>query len=596
MIRIDDKFWRRALCCALMTVFSLPASALLAQDAADEEEKPAVPLFVANVASFDKIFKEVDGLFAGIERRDVADFLAEQLEKVDNLVGLDRTKPFGVMLFMEAGFPPQFTPVGYFPVADPKAVGNAKYGQVTVKPVEGETNVYEVTGPPRRRRGRPQRPGGGNNPGGQPGAPRAGASAKMIIRDGYAFVSPREGFLDLVLPDPEKISRRLSSKYDIAASYNLTSIPRTTLNLFVGFLTNAAETELQQRDDEPEGAYKIRRANGVSMLELLEQLLTQTDEFTIGLNKSKQAKSAVLEFSVKATPGSKFAKYLKAIGGKRSYFHSLIKEDTPFTVALSWALDAREKKAALESLEGFEIEAAARIGEEGEKDGPIQKLVEILKETADAGHVDFLAQMVGNPKDKFVLLGGFKLVGGNGFAAALEGILDRLSDSEALNSVKLNVDSHAGMQIHRIEGKQTREEDKRLYGESPALFVGSTPKAVWFAIGADDAIPALKKAMDTVAEGQAEGRARKAAPLTVVVNAGRWLGMEPPKRADGTPRVGPFEQLGEDAFTTENDDVKFELTPTDDGARLRIEFNEGFLRLLALGLSRQFDRAGLSNL
>ena len=415
----------------------------------------------------------------------------------------------------------------------------------------------------------------------------------MIIRDGYAFVSPNEGFLDLVMPDPEKISRRLSSKYDVAASYNLTSIPRTTLNIFVTFLKNAAETELQQRDDEPAGAYKIRRANGVSMLELLEQLLTQTDEFTIGINKSKQEKSAVLEFSVQATPGSKFAKYLKALGGKRSYFHSLIKEDTPFTVALSWALDAREKKAALESLEGFETEAAARIGKEGEKDGPIQKLVEILKETADAGHVDFLAQMVGNPKDKFVFLGGFKWVGGNGFAPAMEQILDRLSDHEALNSVKLNVDSHAGMQIHRIEGKQVRDEDKRLYGDAPALFIGSTPKAVWFAIGTDEAVPALKKAMDTVADGQSTGRATKAAPLTIVVNAGRWLGMEPTKRADGTPRVGPFEQFGENAFTPENDDVKIELTPTDDGARLRIEFNEGFLRLIGLGLSGRFDRARL---
>lgn len=578
--------WLLTIACLAMLV-NAPAR-LSAQDEADEKTEVDVPLFMVNVASFDRIHKEVDKVFGDVDRSDVADFLAEQLGKVDNLAGLDRKKPFGQWFFMKGGFPPQMIPVFYFPVADEKAMQNAKYGELKITAAEGQENVYEI------KTERQNQGGGNQGPNGNPRRRGPRPSAKMLIKNGYAFVSPGFGqpdaFLDLNLPDPEKLNRSFSSRYDVAIAYDLTSIPKATLQVFIGFLKNAAETELQQRDNESDGAYKIRRANGVSLLTLLEQSATQTDRVVIGLNKSKNEGKAIIEAAVHATPGSDFAKYLKAIGGKRSYFAPLIKEDSPFTLSLSWALDTREKKAALETLEGLETEIGLRLLEEGEQDPAFKRFFEILRETADAGHVDILAQMVGNPKDKFVFVGGMKLVGGNGFATSMEKLIDRLSDIEALNAVELNVDQHAGMQIHRIQGKETRREDKRLYGNEPSLYIGSTPKAIWFAVGEDQAIPALKNAMDTVVQAQKGGRNRsQSAPLTVIVNAGRWLGMGPLEGEEDRPR--PLQEFADKAFTPENDEVKFEVQTTDDGARLRIEVNEGFLRLLGLALSGQYDKS-----
>ncbi len=565
-----------------------PAS-ISAQDETEEEEELDVPLVMMNVASFDRVHKEVDKIFGDIDRTDVADFLAEQLGRVDNLAGLDRSKPFGQWFFMKGGFPPQFIPVFYFPVADEKAMQNAKYGELRIKPAEGEQNIYEISS----ERDNNNNNGGIQDPNGNRRRRRPRGPAKMLIKDGYAFVAPPFGgdaFLDLNLPNPEKLTRSMTSRYDVSIAYDLTSIPKATLQVFIGFLKNAAETELQQRDDEPDGAYKIRRANGVSILTLLEQAATQTERVVIGVNKSKNEGKAIIEASVHATPGSDFAKYLKAIGGKRSYFDALNKEDSPFTVSVSWALDTREKKSALETLEGLEEEIGLRLLEEGEQDPAFSRLFEILRETADAGHVDILAQMVGNPEDKFVFVGGMKLVGGNGFATSLEKLIDRLSDIEALNAVELNVDSHAGMQIHRIQGKQIRREDKRLYGNEPSLYIGSTAKAVWFAVGEDQAISALKDAMDTVTQAQRAGRNRtQSAPLTITINAGRWLGLGPVEGEEDRPR--PLDAFAKEAFTPENDEVKLEVQTTDDGARVRIEVNEGFLRLLGLALSGQYDKS-----
>jgi hypothetical protein len=48
-----------------------------------------------------------------------------------------------------------------------------------------------------------------------------------------------------------------------------------------------------------------------------------------------------------------------------------------------------------------------------------------------------------------------------------------------------------------------------------------------------------------------------------------------------------------EALQKQNDAVKVEVRPTETGLRVRVALDEGFIKLLGLALSRQYDRSRL---
>ena len=101
-------------------------------------------------------------------------------------------------------------------------------------------------------------------------------------------------------------------------------------------------------------------------------------------------------------------------------------------------------------------------------------------------------------------------------------------------------------------------------------------------------MPELKKAMDEAAEppeGAAENQDSNA-PLQIVANLARWVNLEGP---DGD-RPRPDRELARQAFTEGADRLRIDIRPTESGARLRVEADEGLMRLIGLGMARRFDR------
>lgn len=533
---------------------------------------PQIPLVVIHVASVERLLGDVDYLFKTAGRPELSEVVSGLVENnLGDLKGMDRGKPFGLMLFLKSGLTPRPTPVGFLPVNSiDDLMKTVSRGPLKAKKVDGKDDRYDLVGPRR--------------------------TFQVRLLDGFAFVGNDEEIMDGELPDPVRMTEQLSSRYDIAASVNLKSMPEGMKAVFLDFLRASAETELQRRDDEPEGRHRLRRANGLSLLELIDQLLTQGENLTVGWNTSEKSRNAVVEFHVNAAPDSKLAKYLKDIGGKRSYFSSLLNRHVPLTASLSWMMDARGKKVLDELLKVAQEQLSSQLpgNQDGTKgadaDDSVRRLFKPLAATAQNGHADFFVQFIGEPPGKFVLIGGMRVVDADALGLAVTDILRRIADSPNLADLKLNADSHQGIAFHRIEGKKIRRQDERLYGKKPGLFFGAGGNAVWFAVGGDNAMPELKKAMDQVAErseNAADGRDSNA-PLQIVANLSSWVGLDGPADAGTGPQ--PVRELAREAFSKGADRLRIDIRPTDNGARLRIELDEGFIRLIGLGLARRYDR------
>ena len=83
----------------------------MAQDdaAAEEENQNATmekPIAMVAVSSVERLRSDIKYLFDVTGRPDIYETMEAGLENVGNLKGMDQTRPFGVMIFLRAGFPP----------------------------------------------------------------------------------------------------------------------------------------------------------------------------------------------------------------------------------------------------------------------------------------------------------------------------------------------------------------------------------------------------------------------------------------------------------------------------------------------------------
>jgi hypothetical protein len=556
------------VCCWLLLVGLHPAWGQ--ETPVEEELPPPVPFAVINAASVDRLMTDAEYVFEAAERPELMDWLNGMLGTIGDLKGVDRSRPFGAYLFLDTGLPPVPFPVVYVPVSDEQQFLQTLSLRGVVWKASGTAdNRYESVGRP---------------------------NMKLRFSDGYAFlVRQGEWILDEELPEPVSFNEVQTSRYDVSASLRVGTIPAGIRSVFLGFLRASSEAELQQRDNEPDAAYRLRRANGLHTLEMLEIALNDGDDLTAGWDASRDHRTGVLEVTLTAKPDSEFAKMMRNSAGQTTSFRAIINDAQPLSAASSTRLDDRTKKAYQEILAALRAQIELDMLAEGRNTAFLEGLEDSLGATFEEGNLDLFAQVVAAEPQKFVILGGARIVGGATFGAALTQLLTELQSDPDAGAIDLNLSTHQGVVIHRLgERNGTADEgEQRFFGGNPSLYLGTGPDAVWLAIGTDEALRQLQQAIDLYREsaGKPDTSNIRRPPFQLVARLARWLQLPANDRGGRGPSQG--RQLAEQAFTGEDDALRIEMYPTETGLRIRIQLDEGFLRLIGLALGRQYDRSQL---
>jgi hypothetical protein len=451
--------------------------------------------------------------------------------------------------------------------------------------------------------------------------------------DGYAYMTAND-WRDTLdnLPDLPAVFEPLAARYDAGVTLRIKAVPEGVRQVFVAFLRTQAEIELQRKDEEPEAAYLMRRANGISMVEFLDQFLMQGEDVTLGWNAQPDQKKGVIEFSLNATPDSEFAKYLSDVASKPSMFAALRDEQAPLTVNVSWVMNKREIDATKLLLDAMKAELKKDLPDIANEGGPIDQFFKPLHATADAGHFDFFVQFATPDVRQFVILGGLKLVGGQAFGTALAQIVDSviINQQKQIASgtpgdaddaeITARAESHQGIAFHKIVPRRTDDEAERFFGGSPEFLFGASSRAAWFAIGAEDALPTLRDSIDTVAASPPASREPGGnVPFQLTARVAPWLEIPPGEVRLGSPAIGEnvsdeerekqlqrFEEqkrrlqqrqeerraTAEEAFN-ETDSIRVDAKPSESGIRFRITLDEGFVKMLGLVIAREYDKSQL---
>lgn len=562
MVLTSLRLW--LLTALLVAGLGSPSLVVLADEI--EDEPPPIPFAVINAASVERVLTEVQYVFDVAERPELMEMIEGLLSTIKDLEGVDRTKPFGAMFFLDAGLPPTPFPVMYVPVADEQAlIDTLTFGDNRWKKSGTDETRYAQIGRP---------------------------NMHLKFADGYAFLCRRgDWVLDEILPDPVSYNEVLTGRYDVAAALRIGSVPEGIRQVFVGFLRASSEAELQQRDNEPLAAYRMRRAQGLHTLEFIEELLTQGDQVILGLDASAEARSAVLELNVEAQPNSDFADYLTDTTGTQSLFQAIEDDTQPLTVAGTWKLHPRDQKAYREFLAVGREEILREIGE-NDPDIPlsaISNIMDSLDATLAAGQVDITLQFAAPEADRFVILAAAQVVGARTAFASLTQLFTALQEKPDFEAtVELQVAEHQGVSFHRITGPNESDHDVRLFGGRPSVYFGASDQAMWLAIGLDP-MPQLERAIDLVREAAAKAAPPAAgSPLRVTARMNRWMQLAHDDRGGNGPSTP--RQLAEQAFAFDDDDaLRLDMRPTEHGIRLRLRLDEAYLRFIGMAVGQGYD-------
>jgi hypothetical protein len=590
---MDLKFLRvlPALIAALLAA-GLWSSTAIAQETAEEKAEAAAedapfagpPIAVLNIAGVERVLEDVNYLFGSVDRKDMSDVVSGLIGNVGDLKGLERGKPFGVMLFLKPGVVPQPLPIGYLPVSDIGALSRTvELGPVTTKKVaEGR---YEIIGQ------------------------RQTLYARMI--GDYAYISSEDGALDRDFPNPMEAFSALTTRYDVAVDVRPENVPPGMRELFLSIVRTQTQAQLQQRDDEPDAAYALRKSQGMGNLRLVEAFLKETRSLTLGLDTSSKNRKAVLELVIEAVPDTPYLEALQSLADEPSRFTPLLDDEVPLSFSVNSKLDEYSKKSQTELLSAGELQVAKILTrlEQGDSIRPATpedrkaadatepdpvaaalaaRVFGPLKQVTESGNIDIFAQFRGDPEKKFSLIGGLEVPGAAGMETPLRELLDRIRTArpkidEAID-VQYGAAEAGGVSLHRLSPRELREKKNPLFGEELGLYVGFDSNVIWFAVGGPQAVEALDEAVTRSKEAGLAERNKPAAPFQLVVTANRWVGLDPD---------GKNTQMARDAFSEGQDTLRIDFRPTEKGGRLRIEAEEGFIRLLGLGVSRRYDESQL---
>ncbi|WP_278471691.1 hypothetical protein [Gimesia maris] len=539
------------------------------------------PLIVINVASVERILSDIDFIFELAERPEIAEIASASLANVNDLEGIDKNKNLGVELYLKTGLIPQPVPTMYLPVTKVRTFLDTLEKLIpgdeeTIKKDTDRDDLYVING----RRG------------------------ESIIRfqDDYAHMLfqgvENETSLDMIssrdFGDPSEKLQNLSTAYDLSIKFDLNAIPELMRTTFLGFFRTAIETQLQQRDGESKAAYELRRMAGKQNLESIEYFLSEGQELVFGGRIEKEEKRGVVDMLIKARPNSDLARAVKNIPGKASYFSVITsRENLPLAVSASMNLDPRDRKIYQKYLNYFEKQLSEKLLTEEERlqnTSSIQQFFSPVKTMVDKGHIDVFTQLVSTPTKKFALIGGIKVAPSSNLPASLLDIInriDQLPDNKA--HIYTNAETVQGIALHQMQPESKTADDKqqRFLGGVPSLYVGADNEVIWFAMGTEIAVAALNEAIETINTATPEARKeQRTAPVQMEFHIRPWLNLF----SEAEIQDSGVMKILDGAFQKENDLVLVTTQPTETGVRTRLQFDEGYLKLLGIAISKQFDR------
>jgi hypothetical protein len=528
----------------ILTVFVVPRIA-----AADEPQAPPPVAYFA-ISSVDAVLDDLDYIADTVNGRKYAGLLRGFLTNLNNLQGIDRHRPLGLVVYAPQTLGGEPRTAVFVPVDDLDALKTTVRLGNLISLEEGDADdrlglrTQEKTIPVR-------------------------------LAHRYAFLSEDAGVLDGALPNPDLAITESLKGYDAILVLRREGVPPATLETVQSQLQAARETVTAEHSGASEDDQLVREAVQLGF-DAASMLLNEIEEVEIGWTISREQHFLAIEATAACRAGGSLQTILKAMAEPASRFAAIADEPAPLTIIAHLALPERVRKLGARAFQFAQSQAESQIPEEAAALRPhVKSTLESLRKTFEAGELDAFVRVVGGPPEHYAAVGGFSLVGAGPVAEAIRSVLPFAQQPSSEVAIEMDAVRVGGVGFHRVAGLEQRPQDKLLYGEDASILVGAGEEGLWFGVGEQTAEEALA---DVVLP--ASSRTTQAAPTFLMVRffLTDWLSLVGEEASEDARK---FREAAAKAFPQPEDDrFEFTIAPTDSGVRLRLVFEEGYLRLI----------------
>lgn len=600
-----------ARCLQLAIVFSLVLlpTCLQAQDDPDETQPifsmGKRPFVVIAASSANELKQKATFLFESAGYPDAVDTILTRLdENANGLSGLDWDRPAGIMVFLNSVFPPAFELVAFLPMSNVEDFRSMmELGPVVMREDPLEEGRFELI---TQRR-----------------------NVQIRTHGDYAFIQlppmdPDPAF-DRDLPDPVTLTAGLVNQFDVGIMLDVEAVPKGTRDLILNVLTSTMSTQIQQRDGEPEGTYRMRKAWMQADIDAFKLMMDELQRMSIGIRLTPDSPGAQIDMVMDVREGTKLLEAILASGTKPSYFTPLLTENSPISLSWSGMMAEWDIERYNGVLEGLKSEVARvveenNLGQVPTEGSPLFAAINALQATVQEGHFDFFGQMYRDSADKIAVITALRVEDGNDVAAGLQDLLMRVQGNADIGEIRIGDAEHAGITFHRLEFKNPDAGANELFGADPGVSVGVGPRSMWVCLGGDQSFDVLKNVMDELTEAYENPTTREVpASMRLVIKTNELIqlvqGAEEANRkrrnegdeaaldaaktiVEGAAKEGKGNeevsaqaarwqkrrearearnQVFLDSLAENGDRIQVDVRPTENGVRTRLRFDAGFV-------------------
>ena len=349
---------------------------------------------------------------------------------------------------------------------------------------------------------------------------------------------------------------------------------------------------LKQLKIESPEQFELRKMTIDQQLTELKQAYAESKTVTSFTSLDQKAKQLVSSTELIPLPDTELFKSIEEVAKEPSYFANIARSDKePLSAAINLKLDALRQKHIKNFLEKSRPLVLKELSDtstfsEKTKDyvtlstGIIYDVLD--KGTAD-GLFDSFINLHANESGLHTLIGGTKVDG-----AVVKAGLEKLKDKA---KVELDSSKIGDVDIHKVTLPEDMTELHEIYGKDLVLLIGTSPKAVWYAMG-EKAEDQLKAAIDKVTEPA------PAADKTVVfvhAKAHLWFKLFDAFRTKHKLGKADDRQIALNALKAGADEFDLIVEKTEAGGlKTTLTLHEGILRYFGK-VAAKFVKENLQN-
>jgi hypothetical protein len=531
----------------LLALWTMPS----AHRAAAAESKPALTIAVA---SYDQIIgdlKALDQLSGHSKLAAKAEALIELQTNGQGLAGLDKSRPWSVMVSLGDGDQPIVH--GYLPVLDLKKLLSA-LPLPGGAPAANDKGIYEIS---------------------------AGEKTLYVKQQGkWAVFSDNEESLGSSADDPTPTIAGLTKHYLISVRGSVQNIPEATRGNAINKLRFLVDMFTAQAGEDQRA---LMETNVKQAFQALEKLSKELDNVIIGVGMDAHSKALYLDFEARGVDGSDLAKKFATLKDAKTDFAGFALPGAAMTMLSSGECDdedAEMSKAQISNLKKAidkSLDDNDRLGDKRDLlKGLVGDFFDVAMKTIDLKKNDGGMSIVLD--DGPLMIAGGRIAGGVKLEKTLKKLVKELSGdepklAELAKLLKFDAETYEGVKFHVATIPVPDPKAAAIFGESVQIVLGTSESTVYFGAGKDP-VEALKKAID--ASKSSAGKSIN--PVDMVISAApiaKFFAKVIPKEEDARAKKIASKAAAVLAKAEGKDHISMTVKAIPNGTKLRLSVESG---------------------